>query len=198
MNSTKAVYPGWDAKLEMILDQAADVFARKGFRGASIRDIARQTGVSLSGLYYYFQSKDELLYLIQKHCFQSLTASLEAKLQGVDDPAARLRVLMHNHLEYFLSNMEEMKVLSHEAGSLGGEFLAEIEAIKRRYYKICLGVVQELAGAGRMKDLSPRVAVMSMLGMMNWIYNWYDPRRDGKAHELARQMTENFLRGILR
>ena len=198
VNSTKGMYASCDQKLEMILSQAAHVFARKGFRGASIRDIARLTGVSLAGLYYYFQSKDELLFLIQKHCFELLTTCLEEKLQGVADPVEKVRILIGNHLEYFLSNMREMKVLSHEAESLNGEFLSEIERIKRRYYKICLGVVQELIDTGQMKELNPRTTVMSMLGMMNWIYNWYDPKRDGRAPDLARQMTEIFLRGILR
>ena len=110
----------------------------------------------------------------------------------------RVCVLVRNHLEYFLDNMREMKVLSHEAESLNGAFLAEIEAIKRKYYKICLGVIQELIDTGRMRALNPRITVMSLLGMMNWIYNWYDPKRDGKASDLARHMTEVFLHGILR
>lgn len=196
-NSSKAVYIGYDKKLEMILRDAAHIFASKGFRGASIRDIARKTGVSLAGLYYYFRSKDELLYLIQKHCFELLTQRLEEKLQDVADPVERVRVVVRNHLEYFLTHMKEMKVLSHEAESLPSPFLGEIEEIKRRYYKICLGVVQDLIDTGKIKDLNPRITVMSLLGMMNWIYNWYDPKRDGKAQDLARPMTEIFLRGIL-
>ncbi|MBI1745347.1 MAG: TetR/AcrR family transcriptional regulator [Acidobacteria bacterium] len=198
MTSAKTIYAGCDQKLEIILREAAHIFARKGFRGATIRDIARQTGISLAGLYYYFRSKDELLFLIQKHCFEWLTLSLEQQLEGVADPVARLRLLVKNHLEYFLTNMREMKVLSHEAESLDGAFLAEIEQIKRRYYKICLSVVQELINAGKMKELNPRITVMSLLGMMNWIYNWYDAKRDGKVHDLANPMTEIFLRGILR
>ena len=167
LNASKTVCASYDQKLEMILREAAHIFARKGFRGASIRDIARQTGVSLAGLYYYFRSKDELLFLIQKHCFELLIVTLEEKLQDVSDPVDRVCVLVRNHLEYFLDNMREMKVLSHEAESLNGAFLAEIEAIKRKYYKICLGVIQGLIDTGRMKALSPRITVMSLLGMMN-------------------------------
>jgi AcrR family transcriptional regulator len=188
----------YDQKLEQIIKGAADVFAEKGYGAASIRDIARKTGMSLAGLYYYFGSKDQLLYFIQKHSFELLLSSLEAKLKTAKDPVDKVRVLVRNHLEYFLTHMREMKVLSHEAASLNGDYLAEINNIKKRYFKVCLGVMAELNKAGRAKPINPRIAVMSLFGMMNWIYNWYDPRRDGGADELANHMLEIFLGGISR
>src|SRR5215210_4171661 len=74
----------YDEKLESILRTAASIFAEKGYHQASIRDIARATGVSLSGLYYYFDSKEELLFLIQDHAFGTLTGNLERMLEGVE------------------------------------------------------------------------------------------------------------------
>ena len=103
----------YDEKLESILRTAASIFAEKGYHQASIRDIARATGVSLSGLYYYFDSKEELLFLIQDHAFGTLTANLERMLEGVEEPHRKLRILMENHLRYFIGAKAEMKVLSH-------------------------------------------------------------------------------------
>ena len=102
------------AKLVHILRLSAQIFAERGFKGASMRDISRATGVSLSGLYYYFESKQKLLYLIQKNTFTYILDRLHARLEGVRDPQVRLRLLVQNHLEYFLSHPHEMKVLSHE------------------------------------------------------------------------------------
>ena len=95
-------------KLEMILRHAARVFAEKGYEGASIRDISRASDVSLSGLYYYVESKQKLLYLIQIHTFRTILSHLQRDLQGVTNPAVRLRILVRNHLEYFLRHPMEM------------------------------------------------------------------------------------------
>jgi len=122
----------YDEKLESILRTAAAIFAEKGYHQASIRDIARATGVSLSGLYYYFDSKEELLFLIQDHAFGTLLGNLERMLEGVEEPHRRLRILMENHLRYFIGAKAEMKVLSHESESLTGDFRRTVNAKKRR------------------------------------------------------------------
>jgi AcrR family transcriptional regulator len=184
----------YDEKLESILRTAALIFAEKGYHQASIRDIARETGVSLSGLYYYFKSKEELLFLIQDHAFGTLIANLEDLLAGVEDPHRRIRLLMENHLRFFVNNMEEMKVLSHEADSLSGEFRARINAKKRRLTEIASGILAELRPES---NLDPRVSVFALFGMMNWIYNWYNPERDVPVERLAQDMSRLFLGGYL-
>src|SRR5208282_6294889 len=98
-------------KLQVILRHAAQVFSEKGYEGASIRDISRASGVSLAGLYYYVESKQKLLYLIQIYTFRTILARLEKRLSGVTDPVEKLRILVHNHLDYFMRNPVEMKVL---------------------------------------------------------------------------------------
>ncbi|MGH9865874.1 MAG: TetR/AcrR family transcriptional regulator, partial [Candidatus Acidiferrales bacterium] len=163
-------------KLEMILRHAARVFAERGYEGASIRDISRASGVSLSGLYYYVESKQQLLYLIQIHTFRTILSRLQHDLQGVPDPAARLRVLVHNHLEYFLRHPMEMKVLAREDDVLGGDYRKEVAEIKRRYYGTALQIFEELRRSGQARRLNPRIAVLSLFGMMNWIHTWHRPQ----------------------
>jgi len=88
-----------------------------------------------------------------------------------------------------------MKVLSHEDDALKNGFGSEIAAIKREYYRICVGL---LDGYKRKHGLefSSRIAVLSLFGMMNWIYTWYNSRLDPDAQELARAMGDIFLKGI--
>src|ERR1700752_2301305 len=102
----------FDRRLAKILAHATDVFYQKGYEGASMRDLSRASGVSLSGLYYYFESKEKLLYLIQKHTFTTIVERLRQRLEDVSDPEMRVRVFILNHLEYFLANQKAMKVLS--------------------------------------------------------------------------------------
>src|SRR6266446_9377638 len=105
----------YDQKLELILRTSARIFAEKSFHSTSMRDISRETGVSLAGLYHYCKSKEELLFLIQDHCFGRVLERLERRTKGIDDPFERLRIFIDNHLSFFAANMSEMKVLSHEA-----------------------------------------------------------------------------------
>lgn len=184
----------YDEKLESILRTAARIFAEKGYHQASIRDIARGTGVSLSGLYYYFNSKEELLFLIQDHAFGTLLANLERLLEGEQQPLRRLRLLMENHLRFFLANVAEMKVLSHEAEALSGDFRRRVNAKKRRLTEIAMDILTELRPGG---GIDPRVATFAMFGMMNWLYNWHRPDRDVPVDRIVDDMYRIFVEGFL-
>ena len=184
----------YDEKLESILRTAAAIFAEKGYHQASIRDIARGTGVSLSGLYYYFDSKEELLFLIQDHAFGTLLGSLEQMLEGVDEPHRRLRILMENHLRYFIGAQAEMKVLSHEGESLTGDYRRTVNAKKRRLADLAGEILRELRPEG---GVDRRVATFALFGMMNWLYNWYRPGADVPVERLVDDMYRIFLHGYL-
>jgi AcrR family transcriptional regulator len=185
----------FDRRLGRILVHATNVFCDKGYAAASMRDLSRASGVSLSGLYYYFESKEELLYLIQKHTFSTILDRLRQRLRQVSNPEERIRLFIFNHLEYFLANQKAMKVLSHEDDVLRNGFGAEIAAIKREYYRTCMTLLENYKQA-RGIDFSSRTAVLSLFGMMNWIYTWYNPRVEGDAKALAEEMGDIFLRGI--
>jgi len=186
----------YDRRLAEILGHATEVFCKKGYEGASMRDLSRASGMSLAGLYYYFESKERLLYLIQKHTFATIVQRLKARLERVTDPEERIRLFILNHLEYFLANQAAMKVLSHEDEVLKNGFGAEVAAIKREYYRICVGLLDELKRE-RSLQFTTRLAVLSLFGMMNWIYTWHNPRVDADAASIAGEMAEIFVRGVL-
>ena len=186
----------YDRRLAEILTHATEVFCKKGYEGASMRDLSRASGMSLAGLYYYFESKERLLFLIQKHTFSTIVERLKARLEGVNDPEERIRIFILNHLEYFLANQAAMKVLSHEAEALKNGFATEVAAIKREYYRICVGLLDDLKRE-RGLQFSTRIAVLSLFGMMNWIYTWHNPRVDADAESIADEMSEIFLSGVM-
>lgn len=208
----------YDRRMAEVLAHATDVFYERGYEGASMRDLSRASGMSLAGLYHYIDSKEKLLFLIQRDAFTTIVERLRARLEGETDPIQRLRVFIGNHLEYFLANMKAMKVLSHEDDVLTGEHGQQVQAIKREYYRICLELVARAreasqgsaegarsalqfpaAGNGSRRDLrnEHRPAVVILFGMMNWLYTWYNPRIDGDAAELTERMTQIFLHGVL-
>jgi TetR/AcrR family transcriptional regulator, cholesterol catabolism regulator len=197
--STRAEPPTrqYDEKLQQILKTAAGIFAEKGFHRTSVRDIARATKMSLAGLYYYFTTKEELLYLIQERCFVTLLERWERAAKEERDTRARIRMFVENHLSFFLHNMHEMKVMAHEDEALTGEFNEKILVLKRGYVKVIMDLIGELQEREGGQTIDLRVATFSLFGMMNWIYTWYQPRRDLPLSQLTEQMLRIYFLGIL-
>ena len=189
----------YDQKLEFILRNAARIFAEKGYHQTSMRDISRETNVSLAGLYYYCKSKEELLYLIQDNCFGHVLERLDERLRETTEPVEKLRFVIENHLSFFAANMAEMKVLSHEADSLAGEMHAHVSGKKQQYTKLVRKILSEVQASqtSGVQKLDLTVATYALFGMMNWIYNWYDPRGKLSVTDLVNNITRLFLNGFL-
>ena len=214
----------YDKKLEHILRTSARIFAEKSYHSTSMRDIARETEVSLSGLYHYCKSKEELLYLIQDHCFGRVSERLEERIKTVSDPFEKLRILIDNHLSFFAANMAEMKVLSHEAESLAGDLHKHVTTKKERYARLARKILREIQEQAETQPRGPQagsplgvgrsgrasnggaqpngrvdltIATYALFGMMNWIYNWYDPSGKLSVHQLVDNITRLFLNGFL-
>ena len=186
--------PRYDSKLDDILSAAAVLFADRGFDRTSIRDLAAETEVSLSGLYYYFSSKDELLYLIQRRAFETLLDELDRTLADAATPEDAFAVLVRTHLRFFLDHMPEMKVISHEGDHLPPDYLEEIRGLKRTYAD---RVARLIRGVRPDLPVSERVITFALFGQLNWIYTWYRPGRDPGLDELAPIMEGMLLHGIL-
>jgi AcrR family transcriptional regulator len=188
----------YDQKLELILRTSARIFAQKSYHSTSMRDISRETGVSLAGLYHYCKSKEELLFLIQDHCFGRVLERFEERIKGIVHPSEKLKIFIDNHLSFFAANMAEMKVLSHEAESLAGDLHKHVSTKKDRYARLARRILREMQEqqcANARIDLT--VATYALFGMMNWIYNWYDPRGKLSVAQLVDNITRLFLAGFL-
>jgi len=184
----------YDERLERLLSIAARVFADQGYHATTMRDLSRATGMSLAGMYYYVQGKDELLFLIQERCFQQVLTGANTALAEAATPAERVTRFIEHHVGFFTSHMSEMKVLSHEARSLTGPRLDKINRLKRRYVDLLAGLVAELDAGGEPRR-DPRVAAYALFGMMNWIYTWYDPKGPVSPETLAEHFAQLFLTG---
>lgn len=196
---TPSDFTKFDQRLEFILRVASRIFAEKGYHSTTMRDISRETGISLAGIYHYFKSKDELLFLIQDNCFGRVVERLEERLKETSNPIEKLHIVIENHLSFFAANMAEMKVLSHEAESLAGEKHEHVANKKKDYTNLVRQILSEVhkerKGDKRKVDLT--VSTYALFGMMNWIYNWYDPKGKLKVVDLSENITRLFLGGFL-
>jgi TetR/AcrR family transcriptional regulator len=179
-----------------ILAYSASVIAREGYEKASIRKIAAAMGMSISALYYYFSSKEDLLLSIQYNAFETVVRRLEERLDGVRDPQSKLYLLVENHLEYFLKHLDESVICSREINALTGGAYEKVFRIRRRYYQIALGIVGEIKARYKDCALQNSLATLNLFGMLNWIYMWYDPEKDRSYRVIAKEIYNLFLSGI--
>ena len=186
----------YDERLDQFLSRAAKVFAEHGYHSTTMRDLARATGMSLAGMYYYVRGKEELLYRIQERCFTRVLAGAERALAGVADadPLERLHAFIRHHVTFFAAHMAEMKVLSHEAASLTGDRQRRVNVIKRRYVDLLEGLLKDVTPEEPAAERSS--ATYLLFGMMNWIYNWYDPAGAIDPERLAGLIARIFSGGF--
>jgi AcrR family transcriptional regulator len=184
----------YDQRFDTLLTHAARVFAGRGYDRTTMRDLAAASGMSLAGMYYYVRGKEDLLFHVQERCFTRVLEGSEAALSAASDPHERLAAFIRHHVAFFAAHMPEMKVLSHEAAALSGERLKRITRIKRRYVDRLEGLLKDVASDWPGPERS--AAAYALFGMMNWIYNWYDPTGPLDADRLAELLTRIFLGGV--
>jgi len=199
MNGQRPRTARYDEKLNAVLSASSALFAEKGYDRASIRDVSRATGMSLSGLYYYFASKEELLYLIQYRAFDSLSDRLREIVEREQQPEACLQAMIRMHFDYFIRNMNDLLICSREIESLEGEFYRKVAGKRKEYFDLTQSIFERLLeSSGGDAAADSRLAALYLFGTLNWIYQWYRPGRDPDAGEMAGQLAGIYLEGFPR
>lgn len=195
--ATSEVKEGYEQRLDHILEAATGAIARLGYERASMRAVAKATGVSLAGLYHYFDSKEKMLFLIQFRTFGALLNNLREKLHGLTDPEEQIRAMIRAHVAYFAANMDALKVCSHELDTLSGDAYHETREIRREYFSLTRSIVDRLLDTHAPRaSIHRHVLTMSLFGTLNWLYRWYDPSRGPSVAVVANQIASQFLHGI--
>ncbi len=186
-----------------ILRTAARLFQQRGYDATSMNDVAAALKLSKGGLYHHFQSKDEILFEIMDHAMEITQERVLAPVRGIADPEDRLRALIRLHIEVVLSPRDrEITVMLHENHPLPAALRKRINIRKKEYIHFVESLIAEVqlkaqrARAAKC-TVSPRAAAFALLGMINWIYQWYKPEGDLQANNLVPQFTELVFGGIL-
>jgi len=184
--------PDYDKRRDAILAAAAHLYARRGFQGASVADLAKACSTSKSLIYHYFPSKDDLLYATMATHLDALVAAAEAATQA-GTAQARLRALSHAFMRLYVGAEDSHKVLLNELDNLPPERRAEVVAKQRRI----IGAVEALVGEIR-PDAGALTLALTMLffGMINWTHTWFRPGGAIDADRLADMAVDLMLDGI--
>jgi AcrR family transcriptional regulator len=181
-----------------ILRTAARLFQQRGYDATSMNDVAAALKLSKGGLYHHFQSKDEILFEIMDHAMEITEQRVLGPVRGIAHPEERLRMLIRLHIEVVLSPRDrEITVMLHENHPLPPTLRKRINTRKKDYVHFVENLIAEVQRARPAKgSVTPRAAAFALLGMVNWIYQWYKPEGDLQAQSLVPQFTELVLGGI--
>jgi len=188
-----------------ILRTAARLFQQRGYDATSMNDVAAALKLSKGGLYHHFQSKDEILYEIMNHAMEITQERVLNPVRSIADPEERLRALIRLHIEVVLSPRDrEITVMLHENHPLPPALRKRINIRKKDYIHFLEGLMAEVQNAQvhnkaqspAKAKVSPRAAAFALLGMINWIYQWYKPEGELQAQNLIPQFTELIFGGI--
>jgi TetR/AcrR family transcriptional regulator, cholesterol catabolism regulator len=183
-----------------ILRTAARLFQQRGYDATSMNDVAAALKLSKGGLYHHFQSKDEILYEIMNHAMEITQDRVLNPVRSIADPEERLRALIRLHIEVVLSPRDrEITVMLHENHPLPPALRKRINARKKDYIHFLESLMTEVQSKAQHQTrgkVSPRAAAFALLGMINWIYQWYKPEGELQAQNLVPQFTDLIFGGI--
>jgi AcrR family transcriptional regulator len=161
-----------------------------------MNDIAGALKLSKGGLYHHFRSKDEILFHILNHAMDITEERVLTPIRDIASPEERLRALIRFHIQLVVRARDrEITVILHENHPLPPALRKRVNARKKEYIHTLEQLIGEVQGARKSKEVKPRAAAFALLGMINWIYQWYQPEGTLKEEDLVRQYTEIFFSG---
>jgi AcrR family transcriptional regulator len=183
---------------QQILRTAARLFQQRGYDATSMNDVAGALKLSKGGLYHHFQSKDEILFEIMNHAMDLTQERVVDPVRGIANPEERLRALIRLHIEVVLSPRDrEITVMLHENHPLPPTLRRRINTRKKEYIHFVESLMAEVQRGRQAKgSVTARAAAFALLGMINWIYQWYKPEGDLQTHNLIPQFTEFVFGGL--
>lgn len=188
-----------ETRTGQIYEAAARVFCERGFGQSSMADVAAAMDMTKAGIYHHISSKDELLFGIMSYGMDLFEERVLDRVEQIRDPLERLRATIRGHVLLVTRDRpKEVTVILNEPLSLREDYRAQIDKRKRRYVRFLNQTFRELARKGLTRDVDPRVATFALLGMINWIYQWYGPGGRLRDTEIAEAYIDLFLGGLLR
>jgi TetR/AcrR family transcriptional regulator, cholesterol catabolism regulator len=185
-----------DARQE-ILRTAARLFQQRGYDATSMNDVAAALNLSKGGLYHHFESKDHILFDLMGGAMDITQQRVVDPVRKIADPELALRTLIRLHIEVVLSVRDrEITVMLHENHPLPPALRRKINRRKKEYVHF---LVSRIADVQRVKQskagISPRAAAFALLGMINWLYQWYKPEGLLKPEDISHEYTAIFFAG---
>jgi TetR/AcrR family transcriptional regulator, cholesterol catabolism regulator len=191
-----------DAKREKILEAAAAVLARSGYSGAGLAEIASLAGTHAGSLYYYFDSREELVEAVLTRGVHAIHHHVLDELEALGehaDPEARLATAIHAHIEYMLQRSDFALAGVRAIGQVPEDINRNLVKHQRTYGRMFGELIEAAAAQGRLDPSVDLAAVrMLIIGAANWTAEWFRPDGSSSAEEVAGLLTRMVFDGLRR
>jgi TetR/AcrR family transcriptional regulator, cholesterol catabolism regulator len=180
-----------------IIDVAAGIFHRQGYADTSVQDVADAVGILKGSLYYYIDSKEDLLFRVLEEVHEDAHAIVEEVGAMDAPPLERLGAYLRKHVAYNTNNLTKVAVYYHDFGLLSPDRREVIIEQRRVYERFVIGLIREAQEEGAVSPLvDAKLAAYSVLGMANWVYTWYSPKGKTSPSELASLIADLIVGGL--
>jgi TetR/AcrR family transcriptional regulator, cholesterol catabolism regulator len=187
-----------DGRAAEVFRTAAEMILQKGYDATSVSDIAGALGITKAGLYHYIHGKTQLLFDIMQYGLDQLDREVAQPAKDIADAETRLRFMISMHARIVTRGHGAVTILVDEARALSPTQNRKITRRKRDYLDFLRATLRELAREGKLRGVDVTVAAFSLLGMINWLSRWYQPDGALNEEEIAEQLVDIALNGLIR
>lgn len=180
------------------MQQACRLFAERGYAGTSLTDIADAVGLTRGAIYYYFKNKEALLEAIVRELTITPAREIEHWRNNTTGTASeRMRSFIRMRVLNVLSRQIEMRMVEVTEAALPPDLMRRHSAAKRQILNEYSGIVRDGIKAGEFRPVDPRIAALSIIGMVNWTTRWFRPDRELSAEQVADQIAEMAVQSVM-
>ena len=187
---------GADERRSHIIRQAAMLFNKTGYFNTSMDDIAEAVGLRKPTLYYYFSSKEEILYLIHEELIGHMTSLHQSRLNMRISCGQLLQEVLIDILEQIDQFPGYVRAFFDHYRELNGEMKDQIEGKRDAYFRMIVDVIRKGQENGEFHTSNPNLTALAFFGMCDWAYQWYNPEGRWRPREIALHLWEIFMHGI--
>lgn len=181
---------------EVILKAAAKLFHEKGYKAASMRDLAIRVGVEAASLYNHIRSKSELLHDICFDVANIFYEHINAVEASDKRPIEKLETLLRFHIRQMLENFEEVYVSDREWRYLADPYLSNFQIQRRNYRKRFAAIIQQGIESGEINKIDASTAVLIVLHAVSGIESWHRSIHKISGEELEENMITILIDGL--
>ena len=177
---------------------AAQLFVERGVESTSLSEIANALNITKAALYYYFESKQELLYRIVELGLDNVKNEVLDPAREIADPEERLKFIITNHARLAAEGNHAVIIVSHEMNSLSFTQREAILKRRREYFEFVRDTLVEIQADAKLNDIDMTTATFTLFGMILWLSRWY--RSSGKlsVEKVCQDVCDMALKGLLR
>lgn len=183
---------------DQLLETATRLFKEQGYHSTSMQDLADALGMQKGSLYYYIESKEELLQRLLEQATSFLASQIDEIYASDLPPAEKLRWALENHAAMMMEHLDLVAVYLQEYRNLPPEHLKEALAVRNHYEQVLMQIINDGISAGDFRPTNVKMAVFGFLGMVNWTHQWFSPEGPFTSEEIATALSDLALHGLVK